>query len=136
MVAQALNKVIHQNHGLVKNNQRIKKIIVEGGEAKGVEMINGTVYHASQAVISTIDPIQTFIDLMDGRIDRSDFDDLWTELSDKAPVRSAAASGKLRCEFSDIMDGLADCLTKSAWLAVKWFTAMPPIQRKIEFGFL
>jgi phytoene dehydrogenase-like protein len=65
MVAQALNKVIHQNHGLVKNNQRIKKIIVEGGEAKGVEMINGTVYHASQAVISTIDPIQTFIDLMD-----------------------------------------------------------------------
>jgi phytoene dehydrogenase-like protein len=65
MVAQALNKVIHQNHGLVKNNQRIKKIIVEGGEAKGVEMINGTVYHASHAVISTIDPIQTFIDLMD-----------------------------------------------------------------------
>jgi len=65
MVAQALNKVIHQNKGLVKNNQRIKRIVVEDGEAKGVEMLDGTVYQASKALISTIDPIQTFIDLMD-----------------------------------------------------------------------
>ena len=65
MVAQALNKVIHENHGLVKNNQMIKKIVVQNGEAKGVEMEDGTFYEASQAVLSTIDPIQTFIDLMD-----------------------------------------------------------------------
>jgi len=64
MVAQAINKVIHQNNGLVKNNQRIKRIVVEDGEAKGVEMIDGTFYQASKAVISTIDPLQTFIDLM------------------------------------------------------------------------
>jgi len=64
MVAQALNKVIHQNHGLVKNNQQIKRIVVEGGEAKGVEMLDGTFYQASKAIISTIDPIQTFIDLI------------------------------------------------------------------------
>jgi phytoene dehydrogenase-like protein len=64
MVAQALNKVIHQHNGLVKNNQRIKRIVVENGEAKGVEMVDGTIYHASKAVISTVDPIQTFIDLM------------------------------------------------------------------------
>jgi phytoene dehydrogenase-like protein len=65
MVAQALNKVIHENQGLVKNNQRIRRIVVEGGEAKGVEMDDGTFYQASNAVISTVDPIQTFIDLMD-----------------------------------------------------------------------
>ncbi len=64
MVAQALNKVIHQHNGLVKNNQLIKRIVVENGEAKGVEMVDGTIYNASKAVISTIDPIQTFIDLM------------------------------------------------------------------------
>jgi phytoene dehydrogenase-like protein len=64
MVAQALNKVIHQNHGLVKNNQWIKRIVVEKGEAKGVEMVDGTVYEATKAVISTIDPLQTFIDLI------------------------------------------------------------------------
>lgn len=64
MVAQALNKIIHQHKGLVKNNQRIKKIIVEGGEAKGVEMEDGVVYEASKAVISTIDPAQTFVELV------------------------------------------------------------------------
>jgi len=51
MVAQALNKVIYQNHGLVKNNQRIKRIVVEDGETKGIEMLDGTVYQASKAVI-------------------------------------------------------------------------------------
>lgn len=65
MVAQALNKIIHENHGLVKNNQMIKKIIVKNGEAQGVEMQDGTVYTASNAVLSTIDPVQTFIELMD-----------------------------------------------------------------------
>jgi phytoene dehydrogenase-like protein len=65
MVAQALNKVIHENRGLVKNNQCIKRIVVEEGEAKGIEMVDGTIYHAAHAIISTVDPIQTFIDLMD-----------------------------------------------------------------------
>ena len=64
MVAQALNKVIHENKGLVKNNQRVKKIIVEGGEARGVEMEDGVVYEAIKAVISTIDPHQTFLELV------------------------------------------------------------------------
>jgi phytoene dehydrogenase-like protein len=64
MVAQALNKIIHQNKGLVKNNQRIKRIIVESGEAKGVEMEDGIVYEAAKAVISTIDPQQTFLELV------------------------------------------------------------------------
>jgi phytoene dehydrogenase-like protein len=64
MVAQALNKVIHENKGLVKNNQRIKRIIVESNEARGVEMENGVVYEAAKAIISTIDPQQTFLDLV------------------------------------------------------------------------
>jgi len=65
MVPQALNKVIHENGGLVKNNQRVKRIIVEGGEAKGVEMEEGTVYEASKAVISSINPHQTFLELIE-----------------------------------------------------------------------
>jgi len=72
MVPQALNKVIHENHGVVKNNQRIKRIVVEGGEAKGVEMEEGIVYEATKAVISTIDPIQTFVKLIDqGQLENS-----------------------------------------------------------------
>ena len=62
MVASALNKIIHENDGIVKNNQRVKRIIVENGEAKGVEMEEGIVYEASKAVLSTIDPQQTFLD--------------------------------------------------------------------------
>jgi phytoene dehydrogenase-like protein len=65
MVPQALNKIIHENGGLVKNNQRIKRIIVEGGEAKGVEMEEGIVYEATKAVISSIDPVQTFLELIE-----------------------------------------------------------------------
>jgi len=65
MVPQALNKIIHENSGLVKNNQRVKRIIVEGGAAKGVEMEEGVVYEARKAVISSIDPEQTFLELID-----------------------------------------------------------------------
>ena len=64
MVAQALNKVVHENGGMVLNNQRIKRIIVEDGTAKGVEMENGNIIWAEKAVISTIDVRQTFLNLV------------------------------------------------------------------------
>ena len=64
MVAQGLNKVIHENGGAVLNNQRIKRIIVEDGTAKGVELENGDMIWADKAVVSTIDPHQTFLKLV------------------------------------------------------------------------
>ncbi|MDZ4247033.1 MAG: NAD(P)/FAD-dependent oxidoreductase, partial [Dehalococcoidia bacterium] len=64
MVAQALHKVIVENGGVVKNSQHIKRIIVENGAATGVEMEDGSVIHAHKAVVSTIDPQQTFIKLV------------------------------------------------------------------------
>ena len=64
MVPQALNKIIHENKGLVKNNQRVKRIIVEDGAAKGVEMEEGTIYEARKAVISSINTEQTFLELI------------------------------------------------------------------------
>ena len=64
MVAQALHKVIHENKGMVWDNQRLKRIIVEEGTAKGVELEDGTVVRADKAVVSTIDPHQTFLELV------------------------------------------------------------------------
>ena len=64
MVAQALHKIIHENGGLVLNNQRIKRIIVENGTAKGVELEDGAIIGADKAVVSTIDPHQTFLKLV------------------------------------------------------------------------
>ena len=63
IMAQALGKVIHENKGVTVNNVRIKRIIIEGGAAKGVELDDGTTIKA-KAVISTIDPHQTFLDLI------------------------------------------------------------------------
>jgi phytoene dehydrogenase-like protein len=42
----------------VRTSAQIKRIIVEGGTAKGVELVNGTKYMATKAVVSTIDTHQ------------------------------------------------------------------------------
>lgn len=64
MVPQALNKIVHENGGAVWNNVRIKRIIIEGGAAKGVELTDGTVLHAKKGIVSTIDPHQTFLKMV------------------------------------------------------------------------
>ena len=64
MVAQALQKAIYENGGMILNSQRIKRIIIEDGTAKGVELEDGTRIHAAKAVVSTIDPHQTFLKLV------------------------------------------------------------------------
>ncbi|MDH5695137.1 MAG: NAD(P)/FAD-dependent oxidoreductase [Dehalococcoidia bacterium] len=64
MVAQALNKIIHENDGYVRTNQRIQRIVVTDNTASGVELEDGTIIHADKGVVSTIDPLQTFIKLV------------------------------------------------------------------------
>jgi len=64
MIAQALGKIVHENGGVIINNQRIKKINVVDGIAKGVEMEDGTIIEADKAVISSVDPQQTFLKLV------------------------------------------------------------------------
>lgn len=64
MVTQALHKIIFENGGVALNTQEIKRIIVENGVATGVERADGTVFRADKAVVSTIDPHQTFLKLV------------------------------------------------------------------------
>jgi len=64
MVPQALNKVVHQHGGVVKTNQRVARIIVEDGKAVGVETLEGNVYRAEKAVVSSLNPMQTFKQLV------------------------------------------------------------------------
>jgi phytoene dehydrogenase-like protein len=64
MVAQALNKVVHEHKGVVKTNQRVTRILVEDGKAVGVDTKEGTTYTANKAVLSSLNPIQTFKDLV------------------------------------------------------------------------
>jgi phytoene dehydrogenase-like protein len=61
-VSNALYKSIFEHQGQIRQSAVIKRIIIENGEAKGVELENGTQYFAEKAVVSTIDPHQTFLD--------------------------------------------------------------------------
>ena len=61
MLAQALQKVIVEHGGVILTSRIIKRIIVGDGKATGIEMDDGTVLEANKAIISTIDPVQTFI---------------------------------------------------------------------------
>jgi len=62
-LTQSLIKNIWENNGMLLTSQDVKRIIVENGEAKGVEMADGTVFE-SGAVLSTVDLNQTFIDMV------------------------------------------------------------------------
>jgi len=63
-LTQALIKVILQNGGQTIGSQRVKRIILGDGRAKGVETMDGAIYEAGEAVISTLDTHQTFLDLV------------------------------------------------------------------------
>jgi len=58
-LASALNRVIIDNGGMQLTSTIIKRIIVENGEAKGIELTDGRVFNA-KVVASSIDPFQTF----------------------------------------------------------------------------
>ena len=61
MLAQNLQKIISENGGTIWTSRIIKRIVVKDGTATGIELNDGTLIEASKAIISTIDPIQTFI---------------------------------------------------------------------------
>jgi phytoene dehydrogenase-like protein len=59
-----LNKNILENGGRVLTGEIVKRIIVEDGEAKGVELNDGTVIKANKFVASSLNPQQTFNELV------------------------------------------------------------------------
>jgi phytoene dehydrogenase-like protein len=63
-LTQAINKVVLDNGGGVLSPRIIKRIIIENGTATGLELDDGTIVRATKAVVSTIDPHQTFLDLV------------------------------------------------------------------------
>jgi len=60
-VSNALLKSIFEHQGQIRTSAQIKRIIVENGTAKGVELEDGIQYMANKAVVSTIDIHQTFL---------------------------------------------------------------------------
>ncbi|GAI58263.1 unnamed protein product, partial [marine sediment metagenome] len=62
--AQALNKIIHENGGVVLNQVRPQRIIIKDGAAVGVELPYEEIIEAEKAVISSLAPTQTFLELV------------------------------------------------------------------------
>lgn len=64
-LSNALSRVIQEpGQGHLRGSVRIKRIIMENGAARGVELEDGTIYEAEKAVVSSIDPHQTFLQLV------------------------------------------------------------------------
>lgn len=63
-LASAMSKVIYENGGMVLTNQFIKRIVLQDGTAKGVELEDGTIIEADKFVASSIAPPQTFLELV------------------------------------------------------------------------
>jgi len=60
MLAQALSKVIYENGGFILGAHSVKRILVQDGVAKGVELDDGTSIYAKHFVASSLDPQTTF----------------------------------------------------------------------------
>ncbi len=63
-LASAISKVIYANGGMVLTSQKVKRIIIENNTATGIELRDGTVIEADRFVASSLDPEQTFMDLI------------------------------------------------------------------------
>jgi len=63
-LSNALLKIIFENKGQIRTSAQIKRIIMEDGAARGVELEDGTEIRADKAVVSTIDTHQTFLKLV------------------------------------------------------------------------
>jgi phytoene dehydrogenase-like protein len=104
-VSGALLKSIFEHGGQIRTSAQIKRILVENGTAKGVELEDGTRFLA-KAVVSTIDTHQTFLRYVGEKELEPDFVDMlrvwqwekWSlcvlHLALAEPPRFRAASGQ------------------------------------------
>jgi len=60
-LAHLFTKVLYRNGGMIISPVTVKRILVEGGRATGVELADGRVYTANKFVASSLDPYQTFL---------------------------------------------------------------------------
>jgi phytoene dehydrogenase-like protein len=64
-LARALESAVRESGGNIRLLTAPKRIVVENGKAVGVETANGEVLRARRFVVSSLNPHQTFLDLLD-----------------------------------------------------------------------
>ncbi|MBW2127802.1 MAG: NAD(P)/FAD-dependent oxidoreductase [Deltaproteobacteria bacterium] len=63
-LAHLMSKVIYRNGGMIIGPKPVTRIVLENGRAKGVETEDGYYYEAEKFIVSTLNPHQTFLDLV------------------------------------------------------------------------
>lgn len=63
-LAHASQRVVLENGGKVYTKHPVQKIIIEGGKAKGIKLVDGTEISAKHAVVTSVDPYQLCFDLI------------------------------------------------------------------------
>lgn len=67
-VAEALVRVLKDNGGEVFLSEPVARIMVEQGAAVGVVLANGREVRANRFVASSIDPVHTFLEMLDEKV--------------------------------------------------------------------
>ncbi len=65
-MAHTLNQMVIKNGGEVYEGQAAAEILIEDGRAAGVRLADGRILKARQFVVSTLNPQQTFLQLING----------------------------------------------------------------------
>ena len=65
MLSEALKSYVEANGGTVMTGATVRKFITENGECRGIRLESGDEITASQAVVSSLDPFQTFLEGFD-----------------------------------------------------------------------
>ncbi|HJP40044.1 MAG TPA: NAD(P)/FAD-dependent oxidoreductase [Gammaproteobacteria bacterium] len=73
MLSESMKRYLEASGSSVMTNATVRKFIVEKGECKGLRLEDGTEIMARQAVISSLDPFQTFLHGFDEGILSEDF---------------------------------------------------------------
>jgi phytoene dehydrogenase-like protein len=63
-LAHLFSKVIYENKGMILANCNIKRIVIDDRIAKGVELEDGVFIKANKFVVSSLNPHQTFLELV------------------------------------------------------------------------
>ena len=65
MLATSMQRFLEASDGTVMTGATVEKFIVANGECAGVKLADGTEINASKAVVTGLDPQQTFLRCMD-----------------------------------------------------------------------
>ncbi len=112
-LAQSLASVIRGTGGVIQTGTLPKRILVENGRAVGVQTTDGDVVRANKLIASSLNPQQTFVDL----IDEQHLPGPWREKARQFQYNLLAPLFALNLNLSEPPD-YGDAVSKDAFMVI------------------